>query len=241
MIWPQIEAWEGGRWQVVMPIGLPSGVDKTVVVDLTGKLPAQTRRLRIWTNLALYWDRIAIDTTAPPQVGMRLQTPLLSRATLAFRGFSGFLAADAHFPQPERFDYDTLHYAVPWNPLEGRYTRYGDVRRLLGHEDSQFAVFGSGDTLQLEFDGRALQPLPAGWKRDYLLYLNGYVKDGDRYTAYPGRLDPLPFAGMEHYPYSSTEARAAPWHRAAYKRYLRKYQTRLPLQFTGSVVGPGER
>jgi hypothetical protein len=235
MIWPQIEAWEGGRWTVVMPIGLPSGVDKTVVVDLTGKLPAGTRRLRIWTNLALYWDRIAIDTAAPPQVGIRLQTAALRSATLAFRGFSGFLPADAHFPQPERFDYDTLRYVVPWNPLAGTYTRYGDVRPLLGHEDSEFAVFGSGDALQLEFDGRALQPLPAGWKRDYLLYLNGYVKDGDRYTAHPGRLDPLPFSGMKHYPYSSIEARAAPWDSAAYKRYLREYQTRWPLQFTGSV------
>jgi tetratricopeptide (TPR) repeat protein len=235
MIWPRIEAWEDGRWRLVRSIGLPSGVDKTVVVDLTGKLPAQTQRLRIWTNLALYWDRIAIDTTAAPEAAVRVQTPALRNATLAFRGFSGFLPADTHFPQPERFDYDTLRYVVPWNPLAGMYTRYGDVRPLLGHEDSQFAVFGSGDALQLEFDGRGLQPPPAGWKRDYLLYLNGYVKDGDRYTAHPGRLDPLPFTGMKHYPYSSAEARSAPWHSAAYKKYLREYQTRSPMQFTGSV------
>jgi hypothetical protein len=238
MIWPQVQAWADGKWTPVTPIGLPSGVDKTVVVDLTNRLAPGTRRLRIWTNLALYWDRIAVDASMPPRDATRLQEAPLQQARLGFHGFSGFLRSDARFPQPERFDYETLRYAVPWNPLEGTYTKYGDVRPVLRTEDSQFAVFGSGDELSLQFNAAGLAPPATGWKRDYLLYLNGYVKDGDAYTADPGRIEPLPFAGMRHYPYSSDEARAAPWHTASYRNYEREYQSRVPLRFTGAGLAP---
>ncbi|MDB6101269.1 MAG: Tetratricopeptide 2 repeat protein [Gammaproteobacteria bacterium] len=233
MIWPQVQVWTHGHWLPVMPIGLPSGKDKTVVVDLAHKLPDDARRLRIWTNLALYWDRIAIDMSAPPADATHLQTAPLRTARLDFRGFSGLQRPKAGFPQPERFDYQRVHFSAPWDPLEGIYTRYGDVREPLRAQDSQFAVFGSGDEIMLDFDARALQRPPAGWKRDYLLYLNGYVKDGDRNTAHAGSVEPLPFSGMHQYPYSSDEARAAPWHTAAYRSYERKYQFRKPLRFTG--------
>jgi hypothetical protein len=233
MIWPQIQVWDHERWIPVMPIGLPSGVDKTVIVDLTGKLPPGADRVRIWTNLALYWDRIAVDTSAPPRDATVLHEAALRNARLRFHGFSAFLTSDTHFPQPERFDYHALRHAVPWNPLEGNYTRYGDVRPVLRQEDSQFVVFGSGDELSLEFEAAALGPVPVGWTRDYLLYLNGYVKDGDPYTAGPGRVEPLPFAGMKHYPYTSDEARVAPWNTDPYKKYQRQYQNRSPLQLTG--------
>jgi len=177
--------------------------------------------LRIWTNLALYWDRIAVDLSAPPADASRLQAVPLNSAQLGFRGFSGFLRPKPGFPQPERFDYQRVHYNAPWDPLEGTYTRYGDVRAPLGLQDSQFAVFGSGDEVMLEFDEQPLQKVPDGWKRDYLLYLNGYVKDGDRNTSNAGKVEPLPFAGMSHYPYSAAEARTAPWHTAAYRGYAR--------------------
>jgi hypothetical protein len=157
---------------------------------------------------------------------------------LGFHGFSGFLRSNNGFPQPERFDYETLRFSVPWNPLDGAYTRYGDVRPVLQREDSQFVVFGSGDQLRLAFDAAAAHPVPKGWKRDYLLYLNGYVKDGDRFTAAPGRLEPLPFSGMKHYPYSSVEARAAPWATSAYRVYRQMYQTRAPLRFVGVDLAP---
>ena len=238
MIWPQIQVWEHGRWTPVMPIGLPSGVDKTVVIDLTHKLPAGARRLRIWTNLALYWDRIALDMMAPPRRSTRLQALPLRGAALGFHGFSAFLSSSNRFPQPERFDYERLRFAAPWNPLEGVYTRYGEVLPVLHRVDSQFVVFGSGDELRLEFAAAGSHPVPKGWKRDYLLYLNGYVKDGDRFTAAPGRLEPLPFAGMKHYPYTSAEARAAPWTTSAYRAYRQTYQSRAPLHFVGVDLAP---
>ena len=240
MIWPQIEIWRAGKWQSVMPVGLPLGKDKTVVIDLTRRLPRDTQRIRLWTNLALYWDRIALDTSPPPERATRIHSVPLVKATLGFHGFSGFLASDSRFPQPERFDYQTVRYAAPWNPLIGQYTRYGNVRSLLSRDDSRFAVFGSGDDLRLEFAADGLPALPKGWTRDYLLYLDGYVKDGDRYTAHAGRTDPLPFAGMQHYPYTSDEAHAAPWRTAAYQQYERRYQNRAPMHFTGAPLATAQ-
>ncbi len=44
-------------------MGFPAGLDATMVADLTGKIPAGTRRIRIVTNLKIYWDAIRIDQT----------------------------------------------------------------------------------------------------------------------------------------------------------------------------------
>jgi hypothetical protein len=42
--------------------------------------------------------------------------------------------------------------------------------------------------------------LQGGWKRDYLFYANGFVKDMDFYAADALTADPLPFHGMGIYP-----------------------------------------
>lgn len=234
IIWPQLQVQVAGRWEKVADIGIPPGKDKTVVVELGGKLPANAERLRIWTNFELYWDRILVDTAAPPAIEDRhfVEAPM-RQARLRFRGFSELVRQDGAFPQPERFDYSRVHYGAMWNPLRGKYTRYGDVHTLLAAADSQFAVFGSGDETLLEFDATGLPPLAAGWRRDFVLYLNGYVKDGDRYTAHAGAVDPMPFTGMRQYPFSDADRRAAPFGSAEYRDYLVQFQTRDPLRFTG--------
>jgi hypothetical protein len=236
--WPQIEVLDRGRWRKVLEIGIPSGKDKTIVVDLTHRLPPDARRLRIRTNLALYWDRIAIDTDVPPQqVALAATAPASAR--LRFKGFSAFENVPSNAqPQPERFVYSAMRFHAPWNPLRGRYTRYGPVDELLASADSLMAVFGSGDELQLEFDASVLPPVPRGWRRDYLLYLNGYVKDGDKYTASAGQLEPLPYAGLSSYPYDPKDPAAAVLTTVAYRDYLARYQTRAPLRFTGPPLTP---
>jgi hypothetical protein len=119
--------------------------------------------------------------------------------------------------------------------LTGKYTRYGDVAPLLREADSRMAVFGSGDEIAFRFDATGLPPLPAGWTRDFLLYLNGFVKDGDRYTAHPGALGPAPYAGMKSYPYPA-EAAAQVFSDPDYQAYERTYQTRDPLVTTGPTL-----
>jgi hypothetical protein len=135
----------------------------------------------------------------------RVDTPLEPvAASLAFRGFS-YGEDTAGGTLPERFDWDVL--AQPrWNQHPGRYTRYGDVLPLLGAVDDMYAIFGAGDCVRLDFDAAALPPLPAGWTRDWLLYLDGWAKDRDPNTVSAERVEPLPFHAMSAYPPPAGEA-----------------------------------
>jgi len=54
--------------------------------DLTGKLPAGTRRIRIVNNLKIYWDAIRIDQTPDAQDVRVAQVPL-AKAALDFVGY----------------------------------------------------------------------------------------------------------------------------------------------------------
>ena len=186
IVWPKVQAlMPNGEWKTLAYSGIPPGKGKTLVVDLSGKLPAGTRKLRIWSNLELYWDRIAIDTSELPQQHYRIIELPLKAAQLRFRGFSTLLKSE-HSSSPERFDYDRVTFQSFWNPLQGRYTRYGDVAALVDNVDSRFAVMGSGDELMLVFS--AAEPVTSGWQRDFLLHFDGYVKDGDKHTAHAGVL-----------------------------------------------------
>ncbi len=67
VIAPHVEALDThGKWvRVVDDMGFPAGLERTMIADLTGKLPAGTRRIRIVNNLKIYWDAIRIDQTMP--------------------------------------------------------------------------------------------------------------------------------------------------------------------------------
>jgi tetratricopeptide (TPR) repeat protein len=59
-----------GNWKrVIDDMGFPAGGPRTMTADLTGKLPQGTKKIRITTNLQIYWDSILIDRT--PQPGTR--------------------------------------------------------------------------------------------------------------------------------------------------------------------------
>ncbi len=86
-----------------------------------------------------------------------------------------------------------------------------------------FVVARSGDELSLSFDASALPPLPAGWTRTFLLYADGFSKEMNISSASPDQLEPLPFHGMNKYPYAVPEAPRAPDH----VDYLERYNTRV--------------
>ena len=81
-----------GRWVVVAPdLGFPAGKNKTILIDLASVARAgvaHARRLRLRTNLEIYWDSLArgrrASSDAPTQT-VRLQP---ERAELRYRGFS---------------------------------------------------------------------------------------------------------------------------------------------------------
>jgi Tfp pilus assembly protein PilF len=218
---PWVEAeLPNGTWRRISDdIGFPAGLLRTMTADLSGKLPAGARRIRIWTNLKIYWDQILVDTTAEGAVPVRHTEIPLAEASLAFRGFprevTGTPATDLQYVHGEvsRFG--------PYARHRGFYTKYGVVTPLLGDAEDHFVVFGAGDEVALEFDAAALPPLADGWTRDYFVYFNGYVKDMDFYAAHAQTVAPLPFKQMTGYPYP-----AATPYPDRHRDYLLEWNTR---------------
>jgi hypothetical protein len=100
------------------------------------------------------------------------------------------------------YRYDRISATGPFARARGAYTHYGNVTPLLKSVDNHFVIFGTGEDIDAEFSASALPPLPAGWKRDYFFYANGYVKDMDFYEASPFTVNEMPFHGMKSYPYA---------------------------------------
>ncbi len=221
-----------GNWKTVIEdMGIPSGKPKPMAVDLSGKFLSASREVRIVTNLCVYWDEaFLVDGDAPPPARLTA-LPSLS-ADLHFRGFSR-PTIDPERKQPERFDYQTVSDTSSWNPTSGDYTRYGDVNTLLAKPDDCMVVMGSGDEIRLRFSAQGLPPLPAGWKRDFLLLVDGWAKDADANTAFSQTVLPLPFHGMSSYPYPAGEHYPQD---ALHEEYLRRYNTRPALRLIRPLV-----
>ena len=217
---PYVEAMVKGKWtRVIDDMGFPAGGARTMTADFSGKLPLGTQRIRISTNLQIYWDNMLIDHTSQKQ-SVHLTPVPLARADLGFHGFP--LKIEDQPPGNVKYVYEKVSATGPYTRPAGAYTRYGDVRPLLTAFDDRFAIFGSGDEVALEFDPRKLPALPPGWTRDYFFVANGYEKDMDFYAYRGDSVDPLPFRGMGSYPYVG---RAYPLDEQQQK-YLLEYNTR---------------
>ncbi len=215
-----------GSWQtVVEDMGFPAGKPKTIIVDLTNKFLSSAREVRIVTNLCLYWDEIFIAAN-PAEPAVQLKEVPLDNAQLRFHGFSAAVIHPER-KQPERFGYSQWSAVSMWNPTSGFYTRYGDVRELIEAADDRFVIMGSGDEIRLLFAVDDLPPLAKGFKRDFLLYANGWVKDGDPNTAFARTVGPLPFHDMSGYPYGDAERYPESQENL---RYLKEYNTRPALR-----------
>jgi hypothetical protein len=202
---PYVEAqMPDGSWKrIIDDMGFPAGLPRTIVVDLTGKLPPGARRIRLVTNLQIYWDQILVDNgPEAPQWMHETELPLAS-ARLAFRGYPEQL--DGKTPGDLTYNYQHISQTGPFVRSRGSYTRYGEVTPLLKFIDDNFVVFGSGEDIDVEFSTGALPPLSPGWKRDYFFYANGFVKDMDFYEGSPYTVADMPFHGMSTYPYPAKE------------------------------------
>jgi len=187
-----------GTWKrVIDDMGFPAGLPRTITVDLTGKLKPGTRRVRIVTNLQIYWDRARVANSVPER-NIRIHEARLAAASLHFHGYPK--VDESRFPGDLNYDYQDTSLTGPYARHIGNYTRYGDVLPLLKRVDDRFVIFGSGEEVVLDFDAFSLPPVPAGWKRDYLFYANGFVKDMDFYAADAFTVAPLPFHKMGTYP-----------------------------------------
>jgi hypothetical protein len=218
---PYVEAFVDGKWKrVIDDMGFPAGGARTMTADMTGKLPIGTQRIRITTNLQIYWDSILVSRTNQHQQARVTAVPL-AHANLRYHGFPLKIEGDP--PGNVIYVYDKASATGPYTRPAGNYTRYGDVLPLLTSNDDQFAVFGSGDEVALEFDPANLTSLPHGWVRDYFFVANGYEKDMDFYAYDPTSVDPLPFRAMGIYPYP--KGKSFPKDHA-HLNYLLNYNTR---------------
>jgi tetratricopeptide (TPR) repeat protein len=202
---PYVEAqMPDGSWKrIIGDMGFPAGLPRTIVVDLTGKLPAGVRKIRLTTNLQIYWDQVLVDNGASEAAQVRQTEMPLATARLAFRGYPQQI--EGATPGDLTYDYDRISATGPFQWQRGSYTHYGNVTPLLKTMDDHYVIFGSGEEIDAEFAGATLPSLPAGWKRDYFFYANGFVKDMDFYEASPFTVAQMPFHGMSAYPYPASE------------------------------------
>jgi len=205
---PVIEVPDGrGGWKTAIPaMGYPAGKTKTMPLDLSDVLVRSDPRVRIRTNLQIYWDRIVYTADDPPAKIRSHRTPLLS-AALSFRGFS---AMTRESPEgPHVFVHDDVETAPRWADLAGSYTRYGGVSELLAAADDRYVVLKGGDAIRLEYDAAGLPPPPPGWERDWMLVLDGWDKDGDENTIAGQTVEPLPFHGQDDSRYGERQPEPA--------------------------------
>jgi hypothetical protein len=199
---PYVEALDAqGKWiRVIDDMGFPAGLERTMIADLTGKIPAGTHRIRIVNNLKIYWDAIRIDQT-PEQRSVHVTEVPLANASLDFFGFPKEIRLT---PASDTvYSYSARSKTGPYARAAGNYTRYGDVKQLLRAADDRFVIFSSGEGVKLDFDAKSLPALPAGWVRDYFFFADGFEKDMDFYAAHAFTVEPLPKHGMKPYPYAS--------------------------------------
>jgi len=214
---------EQGNWKTVINnIGFPKGKNKTLVVNLSDKFTSSVKdyRIRIRTNMQIYWDQIFYSTNVgnSPLVNVRLK-PVA--ADLHYRGFSKVTRETPYSPHIP--DYQTVTTEPKWRDLTGFYTAYGDVLSLLLESDSKYIIMNAGDELTVEFDATQVPALPSDWSRDFIFYNDGWLKDGDLNTAHGQTVEPLPFHSMGSYPYGRDKSYPADEEHLA---YLRTYNTR---------------
>jgi tetratricopeptide (TPR) repeat protein len=200
---PYVEAeMPDGTWKRILDdAGFPAGLERTMVVDLTGRMPAGAHRIRLMTNLEIFWDQVLIDNH--PEAASRSTEVPLAFATEHFRGYPKQIEGPS--PGDLNYDYDRVSLTGPFQHQRGNYTRMGDVTVLVKGIDDRYAIFGSGEEIALEFDTATLPALPAHWTRDFFFYANGYVKDMDWWDASPFTVAQLPFHRMTTYPYPASE------------------------------------
>jgi Tfp pilus assembly protein PilF len=230
-----------GGWVTAQDnLGFPAGRMKTLVFNLTNVFrPGTPRRLRLRTNLEIYWDQIrwAKGATDTPLKETTLEPQV---ADLHYRGYSVM-----HMPvgagAPEVPDYNQIEGTTQrWRDLIGYYTRYGDVRELLQTIDDRYVIMNSGDEMSLRFAEQS--PPPAGWVRDFVIKGDGWIKDGDYNSMFSKTVLPLPYHAKAAYNTPPGELEDE-WVYRHHPDDWRNYQTRYvtPEVFGNALRGQAPR
>ena len=182
-----------GSWRVVnADLGFPAGKNKTIVIDL--KDAAGADRVRLRTNLEIYWDLLQLGSRT--DAAIRTTRIPAMHADLRYRGFSQTVSPRGDAPETPRYD-GVASTSPRWRDLTGYHTRFGDVLELIERVDDRYVIMNAGDEMRLQFS--ALPPLESGWRRDFVLIGDGWEKDGDYNTAFSQTVLPLPSHDRANY------------------------------------------
>ena len=186
-----------GGWKVAQAnLGFPAGRKKTVLFNLTDLFAdGKPRRVRIRTNLEIYWDHLEW-AVGLPDATVKMVTLAPSSVDLHYRGYSVINRPDAGAPEIPDY-YKLFATKQIWRDLEGYYTRFGEVGELVQKIDDRYVIVASGDEMSLRFP--ELPPPPPGWVRDFILMGDGWIKDGDYNSTHSKTVLPLPHHAQQEY------------------------------------------
>jgi Flp pilus assembly protein TadD len=187
-----------GGWVTAQDnLGFPAGRKKTILFNLTNIFrPGTPRKVRLRTNLEIYWDAIHWAQGAP-DTPLKETTLDPSIADLHYRGYS-VMQMPVGAGAPEVPDYNRIEGTKQhWRDLIGYYTRYGDIRELIHKIDDRYVIVNSGDEMSLHFSEQP--PPPAGWVRDFVIKGDGWIKDGDYNSTFSKTVLPLPYHAKNEY------------------------------------------
>ncbi len=188
---PTLEAFADGQWHMVAEqFGYPAGMPRRMSLPLPD-LPQGVSKLRLRTNMQIYWDRIAI-AYAEDLASYRKQVLPVSAARLAKTGFAKRSNLDQFRPD---YDYEDANPFWDTRYMAGYYTRLGPVEELVSVVDDAVAIIGPGEEIHLEF--AAVAAPPSGWQRFFVLETNGWAKDMDLFTRDGDTVGPLPSTGKD--------------------------------------------
>ncbi|OHB72361.1 MAG: hypothetical protein A2V70_16380, partial [Planctomycetes bacterium RBG_13_63_9] len=200
---PSVHVLRDGQWiELFHEVGYPAGLQHMMTLEVTGKILPSDRRIRISSNMEIYWDRIFLAEHLG-DAGLSLQEVAAKTADLHDFGYPREYSPDGR--HPNLYDYGNVDRAAAWKLMAGHYTRFGEVGKLLADADDCYVIMGRGEELTLRFPVDAFGPVPQGRQRTFLLKADSYCKDMDLYTAYPDTVEPLPFHAMSGYPYGPDE------------------------------------
>ena len=186
-----------GGWRVARPnLGFPAGRKKICLFDLTNIFPPDIpRRVRLRTNLEIYWDSLEW-AAGIPNAGLKTTRLDPEMADLHYRGYSVINQKDDSSPQLPDYNHLSSSKQI-WRDLIGYYTRFGDVRELLKQADDRYVIMNAGDEMSFRF---AAPPSPlVGWVRDYVIVGDGWIKDGDYNSTFSKTVLPLPYHARNQY------------------------------------------
>ena len=208
------------KWEPVdVVVGAPCGKTKTIVVDLAGKLPAGSRRLRLSTAFEIHWDRIALFERLD-DAGTKVTRLNPDVADLHWRGFSQFEDLPSYFPLTP--NYGKAGQQANWRITPtGWCTRYGDVRELVERRDDALVLLNGGDELTLKFAENRLPAKLSGHTRDFFFCSSGWDKDSDFHCEKGWLVEPIPWHGMNDQLYGQQQRPVidGDW-------WIKKYNTR---------------